>query len=164
MNCSGPAVPEWSPRHFSSSFRLGSSSDLLGPFFISSLLLQSHKNASSIQFIPYIPWEMAKCFPRAELSRKHHFRFTLEVITPLLVIPEVKSRTESDDRKSGVNTGSDLISAESHMQKPIKYLMHSLHRGSNTIRWHTYMVHLIICIITPIYTCTYHYRCVLISA
>ena len=57
---------------------------------------------------------MANCFPSAELFHKHYFRFVPEVMALLAVMQEVKSLSGNGDRMSGVNTGSDLMSAKSH--------------------------------------------------
>ena len=142
----GPGSSKVISRHFSSSLRLGSSSDLLGRLS-SSLRLGSSSDLLapflsqvfssgltrmpfSIQLIPYIPLEMADCFPRAELSRKHHFRSTPKVMTSFPVIPEVWSWTGRDDRKwygtSCSNTRSDFVS----LKKP------TIHpQGSSDIYW-----------------------------
>ena len=111
----GSKVIAW---HFSSSSRLGSSCDLLCPVSSQVFLSGLTRVPFSIQLVPYIPWEMANCFSRAKLSRKHHFWFAPEMMTSLPVTPEVRSWTRSDDRKwyhtSGSNTGSDLVSLENH--------------------------------------------------
>ena len=78
-----------------SSLRLSSSSYLLGPFSSQVFSSGLTRMPFSIQLIPYIPWEMANCFPRAELSHKHHFRFTPEVMTSFPVTLEVRSWTGS---------------------------------------------------------------------
>ena len=147
MNCSGRAVPKWSlrllfflqarqlywsPRSF---LRLNSSASV------------SQECLSAFMFVPYIPWEMANRFPRAELSHEHHFQFTPEVMTSLPVTPEVRSWTGRDDRKWSRTSGSKiailevLVSFENHSIDPQNSLdIHFAAAQTAYVQWYKMLI------------------------
>ena len=120
MFCSGRPVQS-DLLGFSSFFRLGSSSDLLGPFLPEVFNFTLTRMPVSDWLIPYIPWETADCFPKAELSHKHH-----PVYTGSDDITSSNTGGEKSDLKwwlevvphSGSNTGSSLVWFKSHAMNP----------------------------------------------